>query len=258
MTFYDATNPRRPRLHLVQGQGGLLQVRHPTWWLDACEPELVPEQPANLRYHAGPGAEVSGLYPRCTPAGSTRGCRPRGRRRSSACAGPPGRAASATAPWCGPATSTRLRHLRRQIPAGLNIGLSGIPWWTTDIGGFKDGDITVAVVPRAHRALVPVRRVLPGLPAARDPPARDPDRARSRPARPTRSGRSARKRTASSGSSCSCANGCAPTSWSRCGPPTRPGCPRCARCSWTSPRTRTAGPWTISSCSAATSWSPRC
>src|SRR6185437_3480813 len=32
--------------------------------------------------------------------------------------------------------------LRRQIPAGLNIGLSGIPWWTTDIGGFKGGDIT--------------------------------------------------------------------------------------------------------------------
>jgi alpha-D-xyloside xylohydrolase len=31
--------------------------------------------------------------------------------------------------------------LRRQIPAGLNIGLSGIPWWTTDIGGFKGGDI---------------------------------------------------------------------------------------------------------------------
>ena len=26
--------------------------------------------------------------------------------------------------------------------AGLNIGLSGIPWWTTDIGGFNGGDIT--------------------------------------------------------------------------------------------------------------------
>jgi alpha-glucosidase (family GH31 glycosyl hydrolase) len=30
----------------------------------------------------------------------------------------------------------------RQIPAGLNIGLSGIPWWTTDIGGFKGGTST--------------------------------------------------------------------------------------------------------------------
>jgi alpha-D-xyloside xylohydrolase len=31
--------------------------------------------------------------------------------------------------------------LRAQIPAGLNIAMSGIPWWTTDIGGFMDGDI---------------------------------------------------------------------------------------------------------------------
>jgi alpha-D-xyloside xylohydrolase len=26
--------------------------------------------------------------------------------------------------------------LRRQVPAGLNMALSGIPWWTTDVGGF--------------------------------------------------------------------------------------------------------------------------
>jgi alpha-D-xyloside xylohydrolase len=42
--------------------------------------------------------------------------------------------------WSGDIDST-FEDLRRQIPAGLNIGLSGIPWWTTDIGGFKNGDI---------------------------------------------------------------------------------------------------------------------
>ena len=30
--------------------------------------------------------------------------------------------------------------LQAQVRAGLNIGLSGIPWWTTDIGGFFGGD----------------------------------------------------------------------------------------------------------------------
>jgi len=30
--------------------------------------------------------------------------------------------------------------LRAQFPAGLNIAMSGIPWWTTDIGGFRGGD----------------------------------------------------------------------------------------------------------------------
>jgi alpha-D-xyloside xylohydrolase len=42
--------------------------------------------------------------------------------------------------WSGDIDST-FEDLRRQIPAGLNIGLAGIPWWTTDIGGFKNGDI---------------------------------------------------------------------------------------------------------------------
>src|SRR4029077_20557568 len=31
---------------------------------------------------------------------------------------------------------------RRQIPAGLNFALSGIPYWTTDIGGFVFGSPT--------------------------------------------------------------------------------------------------------------------
>jgi len=28
------------------------------------------------------------------------------------------------------------------VRAGLNIAMSGIPWWTTDIGGFHSGDVT--------------------------------------------------------------------------------------------------------------------
>jgi alpha-D-xyloside xylohydrolase len=31
--------------------------------------------------------------------------------------------------------------LRTQVAAGLNIAMSGIPWWTTDIGGFHGGDV---------------------------------------------------------------------------------------------------------------------
>ena len=34
----------------------------------------------------------------------------------------------------------RLVSFRRQIPAGLNFALSGIPYWTTDIGGFVFGN----------------------------------------------------------------------------------------------------------------------
>ena len=44
-----------------------------------------------------------------------------------------------TAVWSGD-IGTDFAALRAQIAAGLSIGLSGIPWWTTDIGGFHGGD----------------------------------------------------------------------------------------------------------------------
>lgn len=45
----------------------------------------------------------------------------------------------ATLLWSGDVPST-FEALRDQIAAGLNIGLAGIPWWTTDIGGFQTRD----------------------------------------------------------------------------------------------------------------------
>jgi alpha-D-xyloside xylohydrolase len=41
--------------------------------------------------------------------------------------------------WSGDVASS-WEALRAQVPAGLNAGLAGIPWWTTDIGGFIGGD----------------------------------------------------------------------------------------------------------------------
>jgi alpha-D-xyloside xylohydrolase len=41
--------------------------------------------------------------------------------------------------WSGDIAPT-FEALAAQIPAGLNMALSGIPWWTTDIGGFHGGD----------------------------------------------------------------------------------------------------------------------
>jgi alpha-D-xyloside xylohydrolase len=41
----------------------------------------------------------------------------------------------ASATWSGDVASS-WDALAKQIPAGLNFVLSGVPWWTTDIGGF--------------------------------------------------------------------------------------------------------------------------
>jgi alpha-D-xyloside xylohydrolase len=41
--------------------------------------------------------------------------------------------------WSGDIDTT-WESFRQQLAAGLNMGLAGIPWWTTDIGGFEGGD----------------------------------------------------------------------------------------------------------------------
>ena len=41
--------------------------------------------------------------------------------------------------WSGDIHSS-FEDFRKQIVAGLHMGMAGIPWWTTDIGGFAGGN----------------------------------------------------------------------------------------------------------------------
>ena len=52
--------------------------------------------------------------------------------------------------WSGDIYSS-FRTLREQLQAGLSMAIAGIPWWTTDIGGFLGGDIHD---PHFHELLV--------------------------------------------------------------------------------------------------------
>jgi alpha-D-xyloside xylohydrolase len=142
VSFYDATSPEARDYIWAKAKDGYFKHGIKTWWLDACEPELRPEHPDNLRYHLGPGAEVTGIYPMLNARAFYDGMTEEGESEivllcRSAWAGSQRYGAAV---WSGDIDST-FEDLRRQIPAGLNIGLSGIPWWTTDIGGFKGGDI---------------------------------------------------------------------------------------------------------------------
>jgi alpha-D-xyloside xylohydrolase len=142
MTFYDATSPAARAYLWAKVKEGYYSWGIRAWWLDACEPELVPEQPENLRYHLGPGTEVANIYPVLHARGFHEGMQAAGETEIlSLCRSAwAGSQRYGVLVWSGDIDST-FEDLRRQIPAGLNIGLSGIPWWTTDIGGFKNGDI---------------------------------------------------------------------------------------------------------------------
>ncbi|MBO4292186.1 MAG: glycoside hydrolase family 31 protein [Lachnospiraceae bacterium] len=112
------------------------------FWLDNSEPDYGVYDFENYRYYIGPALECSNLYPqmysrvfndpmkelgdgtvvnlmRCAWAGSQR---------------------YGNVIWSGDVPST-FYSFKEQVIAGLNMGIAGIPWWTTDIGGFMTDDV---------------------------------------------------------------------------------------------------------------------
>jgi alpha-D-xyloside xylohydrolase len=141
--FYDSTNPEARRYVWDKVTQGYRRYGIRAFWLDACEPEMRPEDPESNLYYLGRGNEVQCAYPREHARGFAEGLWADGEKDvmllcRSAWAGSQRYGAAV---WSGDIDST-FEALAAQIPAGLNIGVSGIPWWTTDIGGFKGGDPT--------------------------------------------------------------------------------------------------------------------
>lgn len=141
--FYDATNPEARRYLWAQMKQNYSRFGVKVWWLDACEPEIYPQDHENLRYFLGNGLEVGNIYPLLHQQGFYEGMKAEGEDEivllcRSAWAGSQRYGAAV---WSGDIAST-FESLQVQVRAGLNMGLSGIPWWTTDIGGFIGGDIT--------------------------------------------------------------------------------------------------------------------
>ena len=212
LRYYDATHPEARRFIWGRVREGYYRHGIKVWWLDACEPEIYPPDHENLRYHLGNGLEVGGLYPLLHQQAFYDGMKAEGETDvvtlcRSAWAGSQRYGAAV---WSGDIAST-FEALGDQVHAGLNIGLSGIPWWTSDIGGFHGGDPAspyfreLIVRWFQYGVFCPLFRlhghrqpITTGIPAAR-----------------TRSGRSATRPTPSSATCSSCASGSSRTSWRR-------------------------------------------
>jgi alpha-D-xyloside xylohydrolase len=141
VSFYDATNPAARDFVWDAVKSGYYDAGVRVFWLDACEPEIYPEQFGNLRFFAGPGREVANMYPREHVRGFYEHLRGEGETEiislvRSAWAGSQRFGAAL---WSGDIAPT-FESLQAQVRAGLNVAMSGIPWWTTDIGGFAGGD----------------------------------------------------------------------------------------------------------------------
>ncbi len=141
MRYYDPTNPAARSYVWQKVSQGYFRYGIHVFWLDACEPEILADKSESARYFSGAGTEVQGAYPREHARAFYEGLRASGVEDivllcRSAWAGSQRFGAAV---WSGDIEST-FEALAAQIPAGLNMGIAGIPWWTTDIGGFMSGD----------------------------------------------------------------------------------------------------------------------
>lgn len=112
------------------------------FWLDEAEPELSGYEYSHYRYFIGADREVGNVYPKLYAKMAYDGMTREGQEpvlNLLRCAWAGSQRYGALV-WSGDIDSS-FRSLREQLAAGLNMGLAGIPWWTTDIGGFHGGNI---------------------------------------------------------------------------------------------------------------------
>ena len=111
------------------------------FWLDEAEPEYAVYDFDNYRYKLGPNVQIGNMYPQCYSRAFYEGMQNAGQKdivNLVRCAWAGSQRYGALV-WSGDIHST-YEDLRMQICAGLHMGIAGIPWWTTDIGGFHGGD----------------------------------------------------------------------------------------------------------------------
>jgi alpha-D-xyloside xylohydrolase len=136
LALIDSTNPAARRRLWSKIEQGYHRLGIKLFWLDADEPERLPGNSRNLSFWAGPGEQVVNRYPL-------------DHARALADAAPGlvllsrsawlGQQALGCAVWSGDIPAT-WDSLARQVKVGLQMAMSGIPWWTSDIGGFLGGD----------------------------------------------------------------------------------------------------------------------
>ena len=143
-TFYDAYNPDAREAFWDGLNTKLFSKGIDAWWLDATEPDIhsnvtLAERKSTMTpNYLGTGTEYFNTYSLMQAKGVYEGQRkadPNKRVFILTRSAFAGQQRYGAATWSGDIVS-RWSDLRDQWAAGINMGLSGIPYWTTDIGGF--------------------------------------------------------------------------------------------------------------------------
>jgi len=144
-TFYDAFNADARTAFWDQINIALYSRGIDAWWLDATEPDITSNLPMEERkammnptalgsadryFNAYSLVQAQGVYE------GQRATDPENRVFILTRSAFAGLQRYSVANWSGD-IAARWHDMAAQIPCGLNMSMSGIPWWTMDIGGFS-------------------------------------------------------------------------------------------------------------------------
>ncbi|MDR2948920.1 MAG: DUF5110 domain-containing protein [Prevotella sp.] len=142
--FYDAYSEGARKMFWNQMNDKLYSKGIDAWWMDASEPDILSN--ASIQYRKelmtptalGPSVEYFNAYALVNAMAiydGQRSVNPNERVFLLTRSGFAGTQRYSTATWSGD-IGTRWEDMKAQISAGLNFAMSGIPYWTMDIGGF--------------------------------------------------------------------------------------------------------------------------
>lgn len=151
-SFYDAYSSGARKLFWRQMYEHYYPLGIDAWWMDASEPNIL--DCTDMEYRKalcgptalGPSTEYFNAYALMNAEAIYEGQRdvaPNKRVFLLTRSGFAGLQRYSTATWSGD-IGTRWEDMKAQISAGLNFAMSGIPYWTMDIGGFCVEDRYVA------------------------------------------------------------------------------------------------------------------
>ena len=150
--FMDPTNPGTREFVWNKCKENYYDKGVRLFWLDEAEPEYSVYDYDNYRYYLGTDLEVGNTYPLYYAKAFYDGMKAAGMETPLnllRCAWV-GSAKYGALVWSGDIDST-FECFQRQVRAGLSMAVAGVPWWTTDIGGFHGADIRD---PKFHELLL--------------------------------------------------------------------------------------------------------
>jgi len=143
-SFYDAYDPEARKLFWNQINDHYMPLGIDAWWMDASEPNV--RDCTDIQYRKdlitptalGPSTKYFNAYALENADAIYNGQRGENHDKRVFLltrSGFAGQQRYSTATWSGD-IATRWEDMKAQISAGLNFSMSGVPWWTMDIGGF--------------------------------------------------------------------------------------------------------------------------